>query len=74
MKKVQSLEETGLLLKAISETIKNEVKEQKGGFLPMLLGKLAASMLGTPLTRRRVIRRGEGTIRAGGNFWCGPIL
>ena len=38
MKKVQSLEETGLLLKAISETIKNEAKEQKGGFLPRLLG------------------------------------
>ena len=49
MKTVKSLEESGLLLKRISETIKNEGKEQKGGFLPILLGKLAASILGNAL-------------------------
>ena len=38
MKIVKSLEESGLLVKGISETIKNEAKEQKGGFLPILLG------------------------------------
>ena len=60
--------ESGLLIKEISETIKNEAKEQKGGFLPMLLGTLAASMLGSALTRKAVIEAGEETIRAGENF------
>ena len=40
IKIVKSLEESGLLIKRISETIKNEAKEQKGGFLSMLLGTL----------------------------------
>ena len=44
IKIVKSLEESGLLIKGISETIKNEAKGQKGGFLSMLLGTLAASM------------------------------
>ena len=46
MKIVKSLEVSGLLIKGVSETIKNEVNEQKGGFLGMLLGTLAASLLG----------------------------
>ena len=50
MKIVKSLEESKLLIKGISETIKNEAKEQKGGFLPMLLGTLAHNMLGNTLT------------------------
>ena len=65
MKIAKSLEESGLLIKGISETIKNEARKQKGGFLPMLLGILAASMLGTVLTGRGVIRADEGTIRSG---------
>ena len=44
MKIVKSLEESGLLIKSVSETIKNEAKEQKGGFLSMLLGTLGASL------------------------------
>ena len=68
MKIVKSLEESGLLIKGISETIKNDAKEQKGGFLPMLLGTLAASILGTALTGRGVIRTGEDTIKAGQDF------
>ena len=68
MKIVKSLEELGLLIKGISETIKNEAKEQKGRFLSMLLGTLAASILGNALAGRGVIRAGEGTIRAGENF------
>ena len=68
MKIVKSLEESGLLIKGISETSKNERKEQKGEFLPMLLGTLAASMLGSALTGKGVIRASEGTIRAGENF------
>ena len=46
MKIVKSLKESGLLIEGISETTKNEAKEQKGGFLPMLLRPLAASILG----------------------------
>ena len=44
MKIVKSLEESDLLIKSFSETIKNHVKEQKGGFLRMLLGTLDASI------------------------------
>ena len=65
LKIVKPLGDSGLLLKGVSETIKNEAKEQKGGFLSMLLGKLGASLLGNMLAGRRVIRAGEGTIRAG---------
>ena len=68
-KKVKSLEDSGILLSGITETVKNEVKEQKSGFLSMLLGTLGASLLGDLLTKnlsdRGVIRAGEGTIRAG---------
>ena len=45
MKIVQALEDSNILLKGVSETIKNETKEQKGGFLSMLLGTLGASLL-----------------------------
>ena len=68
MKIVKSLEELGLLIKETNETIKNEAKEEKDGFLSMLLGILATTMLGSALTGRGVIRAGEGTIRAGENF------
>ena len=68
MKIVKSLEEWGLLMKRISETIKNKAKKQKGGFLGMLLGTLAAGLLGSVLTGLGVIRAGEGVIRAGQNF------
>ena len=69
LKIVKSLEDSGILLNGITETVKNEVKEQKGGFLSMLLVTLGASLLGDLLTKnlsgRGVIRAGEGTIRAG---------
>ena len=68
MKIVKSLEETGLLIKGISETMKNEAKERKGGFLSILLGTLGASLLGNLLTGNGTIRAGESTIRAGQNF------
>ena len=55
------LEESGLLIKGVRETIKNEAKEQKGEFPRMLLGTLGASLLGNLLT-------GKGTIRAGQDF------
>ena len=50
IKIVKSLEDSGLLLKVVTETVQNEVKEQKGGFLSMLLGTLGASLLGNLLT------------------------
>ena len=61
IKIVKSLEDSGVLLKGVSETIQHEVKEQRRGFLPMLLGTLGASLLGNLLTGGKgVIRAGEG--------------
>ena len=50
IKIVKSLEDSGLLLKGVTETVQNEVKEQKGGFISMLLGTLGANLLGNILT------------------------
>ena len=58
----------GLLIKGNSETIRNEAKEQTGGFLGMLLGTLSASLLGNMLAGKGVMRAGEGTIRTGQDF------
>ena len=74
MKIVKSLKEPGLLIKGVSETIKNEVIKQNGGFLGMLLGTLSASLLGNLLTGKGTIAAGEGTIRAGQNLQCCLIL
>ena len=65
LKIVKSLEDSGLLLDGITETVKNEVKGQKGGFISMLLGTTGASLLGNMFAGRCVIRSGEGSIRAG---------
>ena len=65
MKIVQALENSGILLKGVTEAIKNETKEQKGGFLSMLLSTLGASLLGNLLTGKETVRAGEGTVRAG---------
>ena len=59
IKIVKSLEDSGLLLKRITETVQNEVKEQKGGFLSMLLGTLGANLLGSILTSRGINRAGK---------------
>ena len=50
MKIIEALENSGILLKRITKTIENETKEQRGGFLSMLLGTLGASLLGNLLT------------------------
>ena len=63
MKIVKSLEESGLLIKGVSKAIKNEAKEQKAGFLGMLLSTLGASLLGNLLTSKGIIRAGENIIR-----------
>ena len=67
IKIVKSLKDSGLLLKGVTETVQNEVKEQKGGFLSMLLGTLGASLLGNLLTGKRAIStsQGRGIYRAG---------
>ena len=69
MKIVQALEDSNILLKGVTKTIKNETKEQKGGYLSMLLGTLEASLLGDLLTKdlsgKGTVIAGEGTIRAG---------
>ena len=74
IKIVKSLEDSGLLLKGVIESVQNEVKEQKRGFISMLLGILGASLLGNLLTGKgihragkgkEIHRAGEGNVRAG---------
>ena len=66
MKIIKALENSGILLKGVSKTITNETKEQRGGFLSMLLGTLAATLLGNLLTGGKdIIRAGDGIVRAG---------
>ena len=60
MKIVQALEDSNILLKGINKTIANKTKEQKGGFLRMLLGTLGASLLGNMLTGKGILRAGYG--------------
>ena len=60
MKIVKFLKHSGLSLKVVSETIQNEAKEQKGGFLNILLGTLGASLLGTILAGKGINRAGYG--------------
>ena len=62
IKIVKSLDDSGLLLKAVTETVQNEVKEQKGGFLSMLLDILGARLLGNLLTVKGTYRAGKGAI------------
>ena len=59
IKIVKSVEDSGLLLKGVCETIKNEA-EAKRGFLSMLLGKLGASLLGNMLASKEILRAGYG--------------
>ena len=60
IKIVQVFEDSNILLKRITKTIKNETKEQKGGFLSMLLDTLGASLLGNLLTGKRIVRADTG--------------
>ena len=54
MKIIQTLEESDILLKGVTKTIKNKTKEQKGGILNMLLGTFGASLLGNLLTGKGI--------------------
>ena len=76
MKIVQALEDFNVLLKRVTKTIKNEIKEQKEGYLSMLLGTLGASLLGNLLAEKGIVRagsgdeKGKGIVRAGaGEQW-----
>ena len=68
MKIINSLDDSGLLIKGVSETIKNEARGQKEEFLGMSLGTLGASLLGNLLTGKVIIRARKGTNRASENF------
>ena len=57
---VKSLEDSGLLLKGVTKTVQNKVKEQKGGFISMLLETLGVSLLGNFLTGKRIYKAGKG--------------
>ena len=57
---VKSLEHSGLLLKGVTETVQNEIKEQTGRFLSMLLGTLSATLLGSFLTAKGAIAKSQG--------------
>ena len=71
MKIVQALEDSNILLKGVTKTVKKETKEQQQGFLSMLLGTLGASLLGNLLAGKGIVRagsgnkKGEGIVRAG---------
>ena len=86
-KELSSLEDSDILIKGVSKTMKNEAKQQKVVFLSMLLDTLAARLLGNMLACKwvkwltpsnipgwGVMIAGEGTIRAGQNIWCRLIL
>ena len=60
MKIVEALENSNILLKGVTKTIKNETKEQKGGILSMLLGILGTSLLGNLLSGKGIVRAGYG--------------
>ena len=81
---IKTPENSGILLKGVSKTIKNATKEQRGGFLGMLLGTLGASLLGNLLTggkaivragERSVVSRtkGDGIVRAGEGSKKNPL-
>ena len=59
IKIIKSLEDSGLLLKGVTEAVQNEVRERKGGFIIMLLGSLGASLLGNLLTGKGNIEQGK---------------
>ena len=71
IKIVQPLEDSNILLKGVTETIKNETKEQKGGFLSMLLGTLGASLLGNLFSGNGIVRAGSGNKKGKGIVTAG---
>ena len=68
LKIVKSLEDSGIIVKGASDVIKNDAKQESGGFLSMLLGTLAVSLLSNMLTGEGVKRAGEETVEPGCGF------
>ena len=68
MKTVKYFEDFDLLIKCVTQTIENETKEQRSGFLSKWLGRLGASLLGNILASRRVIQTDNIVTRAGQDF------
>ena len=66
IKIIQALENSNILLKGVTKTIKNEAEEQKGGFLSMLLSTLGASLLGNLLNGKGILRAGSGNKKVKG--------
>ena len=66
MKIIQALEDSNILLKGVTKTIKNETKEKKGGFLNMLLGTLGANLLENLLAGKGIVRSGSGNKKGKG--------
>ena len=64
MKTIKSFEESALLIKGVSKTMKNEAKRKKTGFPSMLLGTLSGRLLGNLLSSKGTNRAGKETIRA----------
>ena len=62
IKIIKELENSDILLKGVSKTIENKIKEKRRGFLSMLLGTLGASLLGNLLTGKGIMRAGEGNV------------
>ena len=73
IKKVTSFQDSDLLLRGVSETIQNDVKGKKGGFLSMLLGTLGARLLGNMLAGKGERRAGTELIRASYGFKISSI-
>ena len=68
LKAIKSLENSGILLDGITETVKNKVKKQKGGFLSTLFSVVGLALLSSMFSGKGVIRAVEGTIRVGYGF------
>ena len=66
MKVIQALEDSNILLREVTKTIKNETKEQKGGLLSMLFGTLGASLLWNMLAGKGIVRAGSGNKKGKG--------
>ena len=72
----QALENSNILIKGVTKTIKNKTKEQKEIFLSMVLGTLGASLLGNLLNGKGILRagsknkKGKGILRAGSGKEC----
>ena len=66
IKVVKALEDSNILLRGVTKTIKNETKEQNGGFLSILLGFLGASLLGHLSAGKGIVRAGSGSKKGNG--------